>query len=61
MDLTNDEIEILKDMIDEWADKDRHGELEREWGYDSGQLEASASLYQKVTGEAKRRGFWWAR
>lgn len=61
MDLTNDEIEILKDMIDGWADKDRHGELEREWGYGSDQLGALLSLYQKVTDEAKRRGFWWAR
>lgn len=61
MDLTNNEIDILKDMVDEWSDKDRHGELESDWHYDHELTDAVSSLHGKVMAIAKERGFWWAK
>lgn len=31
--LTPAQIDVLDDMREEWLDRDRHGELNGEWGY----------------------------
>jgi hypothetical protein len=61
MDLTDLELEILKDMLDEWADKDRHGLLESEWSYDKEAIAATDDLHVKVVAVARARNIWWAR
>jgi hypothetical protein len=53
--LTYDQISVLVDMVDEWRDKDRHAELERERAYDKEQLDAFYALAALVDAEARRR------
>ncbi|MCT2594243.1 hypothetical protein LHJ74_30785 [Streptomyces sp. N2-109] len=55
MDLSDIELDILDDMLDEWADRDRHGQLESEHRYDSAKIEAFGALYTRVYLEIKRR------
>jgi hypothetical protein len=42
-------------MRDYWADKDRHGELEREYNYDEDQIKAFWDLGSLIDAEAKKR------
>jgi hypothetical protein len=42
-------------MVDEWRDKDRHAELERERAYDKEQLDAFYALSAFVDAEARKR------
>jgi 3-mercaptopyruvate sulfurtransferase SseA len=53
--LTHDQISVLVDMVDEWRDKDRHAELERERAYDKEQLDAFYALSAFVDAEARKR------
>lgn len=59
MDLTDADMEVLSEMMNDFMDKDRHAELERE--YPEGFAEEFRSLYAKFSTEASRRKFWWAR
>ncbi|MFE9026200.1 hypothetical protein ACFYOA_08045 [Streptomyces iakyrus] len=42
-------IDVLDDMADEWGDKDRHGELERELTYGPNKLAAFNELRALIT------------
>lgn len=48
MTLNYEEMEVLADMVEEWMDKDRHGELKREWDYEDWQIEAVSTMYAKI-------------
>ncbi|MFJ8955601.1 hypothetical protein ACIRO1_36470 [Streptomyces sp. NPDC102381] len=48
-------IDVLDDMADEWSDKDRHAELEREHGYGPKKLEAFCELRTLITDAWKAR------
>ncbi|MET9729354.1 hypothetical protein ABZZ79_01425 [Streptomyces sp. NPDC006458] len=58
-DLTDAEVRVISDALDCWRDKDRHGELEREYGYDRAKRDALSTASEKVDDEAKRRGVYW--
>lgn len=53
--LTHEQVSVLWDMRDYWADKDRHGELEREYNYDEDQIKAFWDLGSLIDAEAKKR------
>ncbi|WP_406138849.1 hypothetical protein OH828_14550 [Streptomyces anulatus] len=53
--LTDDELNVLGDMLDAWLDKDRHGELASVHGYGIGQNEALSTLYTEHLAETARR------
>jgi hypothetical protein len=55
-----DEISVMKDMLDEFADKLRHYP-DAELGWDADDLAAFARLSQRNREEALAEGFWWAR
>ncbi|MEU1200138.1 hypothetical protein ABZ446_28485 [Streptomyces sp. NPDC005813] len=56
----DDEISVMKDMLDEFADKLRHyPDAEMGWGAD--ELAAFERLSQRNRAEAVAAGFWWAR
>jgi hypothetical protein len=57
--LTPTEVRVISDALDYWRDKDRHGELEREYGYDRAKCDALSTASTKVDDEAKRRGVYW--
>jgi len=44
MDLSPAEIDVLEDMLDEWNDLDRHGQLNGGWGYGPKKTEALTRL-----------------
>lgn len=48
MTLNYEEMEVLADMVEEWMDKDRHGELSREWNYENWQIQAVSTMYDKI-------------
>ncbi len=48
--LTAAERFVLGDMIDEWLDKDRHGELKRERYYDDDDVDAVYALRGALRG-----------
>lgn len=60
MDLTNDQISILKDMMDDFSDKLRHYP-DAEMGWDADDVAVFEDLSDLIHAEAKARGFWWAR
>lgn len=53
--LTDAQVSVLWDMRDQWSDKDRHGELAREYGYDKAQIDAFYKLGALIDAEAKKR------
>lgn len=53
--LTDLEVSVLYDMLEEWWDKDRHGDLNGGWGYDEYHQEALETLGEKIVSQAKRR------
>jgi hypothetical protein len=55
-----DEISVMKDMLDEFADKLRHYP-DAELGWDADDLAAFERLSQRNRAEASDAGFWWAR
>jgi hypothetical protein len=55
-----DEISVMKDMLDEFADKLRHYP-DAELGWDADDLAAFGRLSQRNRAEALAAGFWWAR
>ncbi|MET7939660.1 hypothetical protein [Streptomyces sp. NPDC005302] len=58
--LRNDEISVMKDMLDEFADKLRHyPDAELHW--DAADLAAFERLSVRNMAEARAAGFWWAR
>jgi hypothetical protein len=59
-DLTDGEIYVLKDVIDEIADRLRHYS-DGEMGWDADNIADFHNLWEKMSDEAKRRKFWWAR
>lgn len=60
MDLSNNQISLLRDMVDHFEDKARHYK-DAEQGWDEEDLEDFYELSRMVNLEAKQRGFWWAR
>jgi hypothetical protein len=52
---TDAELEVLHDMHEEWLDKDRHGELNGGWGYDTEKNDALSALYTKLLTVTKKR------
>jgi hypothetical protein len=56
----NDEISVMKDMLDEFADKLRQYP-DAELGWDADDLAAFERLVQRNRAEALAAGFWWAR
>lgn len=57
MELTDDELNMLDDMLDDLSDKMRHYPRD----YSDEDLDTHNSLRRKVYNEAKRRKLWWAR
>jgi hypothetical protein len=53
MELNDDEITLIHSWLEDWIQSS-------EYWTDEDQEEKS-TLFGKVVGEAKRRGFWWAR
>ena len=47
--LTPTQIDVLDDMMSEWRDKDRHGELESEHRYRAKKLDAFYTLSAMIT------------
>jgi len=60
MELSDNQISILKDMVGYFADKACHYP-DAEQGWDEEDMTDFWGIYGKVHDEAKRRGFWWAR
>lgn len=58
--LTDSEIEVLNDMLDEFRDRLGH-HSDAELGWDASDIEAFGQLQDKVNEEAQLRKFWWAR
>ena len=54
---TDEQINILDDMLDYWADMDRHGELRNEWNYDDEMIDAFSLLYAEVKRQMRKRRF----
>lgn len=52
---TNDQLEILDDMADEWSDKDRHGFLESEREYTASDLSAFYAMSEALQAERRKR------
>ncbi|MGY5131299.1 hypothetical protein ACWGJW_02565 [Streptomyces nigrescens] len=52
---TNDQLEIINDMFEEWCDKDRHGELERERNYDLEMQNDYYGMSEALHKERKKR------
>lgn len=50
--LTDAQIDVLHDMAEEWADRDRHGELD----YDEVTAAAWSTLHETIRDLAKARG-----
>ncbi|MFF7361055.1 hypothetical protein [Streptomyces sp. NPDC008125] len=48
-------IDVLDDMADTWADKDRHGELVSEQGYGPKKIAAFDELHRLITDAWKLR------
>lgn len=46
--LSSVELSVLVDMVDYWMDKDRHGELEREYNYTQDEIDAVYSFYSAI-------------
>jgi hypothetical protein len=55
-----DEISVMKDMLDEFADKLRHYP-DAELGWDADDVAAFERLAQRNRAEALAAGLWWAR
>lgn len=53
---TDIQLDVLDDMVSEWSDKDRHGELVSGWSYDADQLRAFLAIETTLHAERKRRG-----
>jgi hypothetical protein len=51
-----DWLSVLGDMVDEFWDKDRHGELKGGWGYSEEQSEALAVMGSLIKQAARMRG-----
>jgi hypothetical protein len=47
---------VLDDMVDDFWDKDRHGELRGGWGYEEAERQALGDLGSKVKEAAKEAG-----
>lgn len=60
MSAREDEISVMRDMLDEFADKLRHYP-DAELGWDADDLAAFERLSQRNREEALEAGFWWAR
>lgn len=56
----NDEISVMKDMLDEFADKLRHYPG-ADLGWEAHDLAAFERLVQRNRAEAVEAGLWWAR
>lgn len=46
--LTSSQLYVLGDMLDEWLDKDRHGELRGQRDYDDDDVDAVYEIYAAV-------------
>jgi hypothetical protein len=58
--LRRDEISVMKDMLDDFADRLRHfPDAERCW--DADDVAAFERLSARNMAEARAAGFWWAR
>lgn len=53
---TDTQLSILNDMLDEWVDKDRHGLLVSEHGYEADDLRALTAISETLYAERKKRG-----
>lgn len=53
---TNTQLGVLDDMVDEWNDKDRHGELVSERQYDEDDRRAFLAIATTLHAERKKRG-----
>ncbi|MBJ6623611.1 hypothetical protein [Streptomyces sp. DHE17-7] len=42
-------LDVLDDMAEQWADKDGHGELRREYGYGDGRVRAFWEMRSLIT------------
>ncbi|KPI24601.1 hypothetical protein OV320_7806 [Actinobacteria bacterium OV320] len=51
-----DWLDVLTDMVDDFWDKDRHGELAGGWGYDHDKQEALGAMGSLIKEAARRRG-----
>lgn len=51
-----DWLDVLTDMVDEFWDKDRHGELNGGWGYDHDKSKALGTMGSLIKDAAKVRG-----
>lgn len=42
------QIDVLEDMVNEWSDLERHGQLNGGWGYGPKKSEALSQLYGQI-------------
>ncbi|MGW6313794.1 hypothetical protein [Streptomyces sp. NPDC055099] len=48
-------IDVLDDMVDEWLDRERHGELNGGWGYKAKKTDALSLIATLVRDAYKRK------
>lgn len=52
-------LSVLSDMVDDFWDKDRHGELRGGWGYEEDEQQALFDMGTMIKDEARKRGVSW--
>ena len=52
-------LTVLDDMVDDFWDKDRHGELKGGWGYDEEESKALSEMGSKIKDAAKKAGIFY--
>jgi hypothetical protein len=52
-----DWLSVLVDMVDDFWDKDRHGDLNGGWGYSEGESEALSEMGSLIKDAGRKVGY----